>query len=90
VRPSPKAALEAARAHFGSEEFPRFLGDAVRAGIAARHRIEVAGLTTEEIEARVEDPEALRLLASVDRIRFARDPTPAESLLASVARYLSS
>jgi hypothetical protein len=88
-RPSPKAALEAARAHLGSEEFPRLLADAVRAGIAVRHRIEVAGLTSEEIAARVDDPEALGLLARVDRIRFARDPTPADSLLASVARYLS-
>ncbi len=87
VRPSPKAALETARAHLGSAEFPRLLADAIRAGIAARHRIEVSGLTTEEIEARVADPEAVRLLTSVDRIRFARDPTPADSLLASVARY---
>jgi hypothetical protein len=87
-RPSPKAALAAARESLGTQEFPKLLGRAVRAGIATRHRIDVEGLTTEEIAARVDDPDAVEILETVDRIRFARAPTPPESLLPDVVHYL--
>jgi hypothetical protein len=88
TRPSRRAALKAATAAIGTADFPRLLDRAVRAGIASRHNIDAEGLTTEEIGRRVEDPEAAAILDSLDRIRFAGDAAPAESLLASVTRYL--
>jgi hypothetical protein len=60
----------------------------VRAGIAVRHHLDVEGLTTEEIAECVSDPEAVEILERVDQIRFARAPTPADSLLPEVVRYL--
>jgi hypothetical protein len=87
-RPSRKAALRAARAAVGSNAFPGLLGRAVRAGIAVRNQFDPEGLTTEEIARRVDDPEGVRILESLDRIRFAREGQTAESLLDAVARYL--
>jgi hypothetical protein len=87
-RPSPKSALASARESLGTDEFPKYLARAVRAGIAVRHHLDVEGLTTEEITARVDDPEALEILETLDLIRFARVPTPPDSLLPDVVRYL--
>jgi hypothetical protein len=88
ARPRPDAALEAARGAWGTAELPRLLAEAVRAGIGARHRLDVRGLTTAEIAERIDDPEGLDLLAALDRIRFDRGGRSAESLLSAVARYV--
>jgi hypothetical protein len=89
ARPSPRAALAAAREGLGTEPFAGLLAHAVKAGMTKRHRVDVMGLTTEEIGTRVDDPEAVGLLAALDRIRFAGDTTPPETLLERVALYVA-
>ncbi|MEE8556861.1 MAG: BatD family protein [Myxococcota bacterium] len=89
TRPSRKAALAAARSALGTDRFPRLLGRALRAGIAVRHGIDVENLTAEEIAIRVDDTKAVEMLLALDRMRFASRYSSPESLLESVARYLS-
>jgi hypothetical protein len=87
-RPSPRVALEAARAGIGTEGFPELLARALEAGIMARHHLDLRGLTTEEIARRVDDVEAIRLLSTLDRVRFAAEPGAPETLLSAVTRYV--
>jgi hypothetical protein len=87
-RPSPKVALETARAGIGTDAFPELLARALEAGIMARHHLDVRGLTTEEIGRRVDDAEAMRLLSTLDRVRFAGEPGAPETLLSAVSRYV--
>ena len=89
TRLSRKGTLAAARSALGTDRFPRLLGRALRAGIAARHGIDVENLTAEEIAIRVDDTEAVEMLLALDRMRFASSLSSPESLLDSVARYLS-
>ena len=87
-RPSARAALAAAHEGVGTAALPQLLAHAVKSSITARHRVDVTGLTTEEIATRVEDAEALSLLTTLDGIRFAGDTTPPETLLQRVALYV--
>ena len=89
TRPSRRAALAAARSALGTERFPRLLGRALRASISVRHGIDVENLTAEEIAGRVDDPEAVAMLLALERMRFEARLSSPESLLESVARYVS-
>ena len=85
---SPRLAFEKACAAIGTPEFPPLLTDAIKVGVHAHHHFDAGPLTTEEIAERVRDPEAIELLRRLDRMRFSRGLENAETLLASVRRYL--
>jgi hypothetical protein len=86
--PSPRLAFERACAAVGTDAFPARLADAVRAGVHARHRLDSAALTSEEIARRLRDPTPGALLRRLDRIRFAAGGENPEALLADVRAYL--
>ncbi len=86
--PSPRAAYEAAREAAPGERFLTELVSAVKAGVWARHGLDPRALTTDEIAARVDDPEAVALLEALDRARYAQRDPAAEPLLTRVRTYL--
>jgi hypothetical protein len=86
--PSPRIAFELACDALGQNEFAALLADAVKAGVHVQHDFDARPLTTEEIAARVDDAEAVDLLRTLDRARFARRVEIPEALLARVRRYL--
>ena len=86
--PSPRASYEAARRTAPGHRFLTELSDAVKAGVWARHGLDPRALTTDEIAARVDDPEAVALLETLDRARYAQREPDAEPLLARVRTYL--
>lgn len=86
-RPRPEAALRRARTSVGTADLPARLSDALKAGIAARHRVDVRAMTTAEIAERIDDPTALDLLSALDRSRFAPGCS-VEFLLDPIARYI--
>jgi hypothetical protein len=87
--PSPRALFEDAAAAVGSERFAEQLALAIKAGIHARHQFDPRALTSDEIAARIDDPEAIGLLRSLERMRFAPGHHQPETLLAAVRRYLA-
>ncbi|HXX48431.1 MAG TPA: hypothetical protein VEN47_09400, partial [Myxococcota bacterium] len=82
------AAFDAARAARGTSEFAALLAQAVRAGVAARHRFDAQPLSREEIAARGAEPEAVELLETLDRMRFARRGADEDELLERARAYL--
>lgn len=86
--PSPRALYEQACEALGSERFAPLLARALKAGIHARHYVDAEPLTTAEIAARVDDPQAIALLRELDDHRFAGRPGAGEALLGSVRGYL--
>jgi hypothetical protein len=86
--PSPRIAFERACDALGREEFPALLADAVKAGVHVHHDFDARPLTTEEIAVRIDDAEAVELLGTLDRARFARRAELPEALVSRVRRYL--
>jgi hypothetical protein len=87
--PTPRAAFEAARAATDRGERARLLARALRAGIHARHHFDALPLTTAEIAVRIDDRDALELLAALDRARFTgRDGGDDDALVERVRAYL--
>jgi hypothetical protein len=86
--PAPHIAFDAARAARGSGEFHSLLARAVRAGVGARHRFDALPLTSAEIAARGAEREAVELLESLDRARFARRSADDDALLERARIYL--
>jgi hypothetical protein len=87
--PAPRIAFEAARAASDRGERARLLARALRAGIHARHHFDALPLTTAEIAARIDDRDALELLAALDRARFTgREAGDDDALVERVRRYL--
>lgn len=86
--PSPRVAYRSACDALGSGSFPARLSDAVKAGIHARYHFDAAALTTEEIERRISDGEALALLRALDRTRFTGRADNAEGLLHRARAWL--
>ncbi|MFI5314839.1 MAG: BatD family protein [Myxococcota bacterium] len=85
---SPRAAFDAASAARGTSDFHSLLARAVRAGVQARHHFDALPLTSGEIAARGAEREAVELLESLDRARFARRSADEESLLERTRTYL--
>jgi hypothetical protein len=82
------AALDAARAARGTSDFATLLARAVRAGVQARHRFDAQALSREEIAARGAEREAVELLETLDRMRFARRAADEDELLERARAYL--
>ncbi len=88
--PRPGVLLERARAARDDAHFPELLRDALKAGIHVRHGIDPSSLTTEEIAARIDDPPAVRLLESLDELRFTPRGGDPDALLGSISEYVLS
>jgi len=86
--PSPRIAFDAASAARGTSEFHSLLARAVRAGVGARHRFDALPLTPAEIAARGAEREAVDLLESLERARFARRSADEDALLERTRLYL--
>jgi oxygen tolerance protein BatD len=85
---SPHAAFDAARSARGTRDFTALLSRAVRVGIGARHRFDARALTSAELAARIDDRDALELLATLDQARFAGRPADEDALLERARAYL--
>lgn len=85
---SPQAAFDAADKARGTREFQALLSRAVRVGIGARHRFDARALTSAELAARIDDRDALALLATLDQARFAGRPADEDALLERTRAYL--
>ena len=87
--PRPRDLLARAEAAEATDAFPELLRDALRAGIHVRHRLDPRPLTTDELAARVEDPDAIALLRALDELRFTGAPDRTRDLLARVRDYVA-
>ncbi len=86
--PSPRKAFEAALGARDTAECLPLLASAVRAGICVRHGFDAFPLTSAEIAARNPDREALELLLTLDRARFAGRERADDALIQRVRSYL--
>ena len=86
--PKPHEAFDAARNARGTREFPALLARAVRVGIGLHHRLDAHALTSAELAAKIDDREALELLATLDQVRFAGRPADENALLERTRAYL--
>ncbi len=86
--PKPHEAFDAARNARGTREFPALLARAVRVGIGLHHRLDAHALTSAELTAKIDDREALELLATLDQVRFAGRPADENALLERTRAYL--
>ncbi len=87
--PRPQVLLQRAREAAERDDFPARLREALLAGLWLRHGFDPQALTTEEIARRVDDSEAVELLAALDRVRFTRAAGDSHDLLARVGLYLA-
>lgn len=87
--PHPGVLYAKARAAAGSDACGSLLADAVRAAIHVRHRFDPGALSTDELEASIDDPEAVALLRALDTARFGTGREQATELMPAVERYLS-
>ncbi len=86
--PSPRALFDAALEARDTDECLPRLASAVRAGIAARQGFDAQSLTSEELAARVSDPETRALLQALDRARFGRGGHADDALIERVRASL--
>ncbi|MEX2208460.1 MAG: BatD family protein [Myxococcota bacterium] len=86
--PSPRKAFDAALEARDTSQCLPLLANAVRAAITVRHGFDALPLTSQEIAARNPDPEALALLLTLDRTRFAGTARADDALVARVRAYL--
>lgn len=85
---SPRDAFDAARNARGTRDFASLLAHAVRVGIGTHHRVDAQALTPGELAGKIDDREALELLAALDQVRFAGRPADEDALLERTRAYL--
>lgn len=86
--PSPRALFDEACEGVGTGKFADLLSRALKAGVHARHHFDPLPYTTDELERRVDDPEAIALMRRLDQARFAGADKETDELVSAVRRYL--